>query len=383
MTKETNSGRICGMDLYRVLSMLMVLILHILGRGGIIGASLPGTPQYFVSDFFYTAAYCAVNCFALASGYLLYERKIRYRKLALLWLTVEFYNVLFFILDICFTGSDVGVEELKTLFPIIINKYWYFTAYFALFLFLPFVNKLISVLSKRAHYSLLAIGGLLFSVVDIIMYFDYFSTNEGYSVWWLMYLYFLGAAVRKYGIGRNMTSLKAFCMFLISVLAAYAFQVGRGISLVKDIGIFYSIFDIAAPRARSYISPFIVGAAFFLLIMCLKLKISPKIATVLAFTQPYVFQVYIIHSNRLIWNFMEERFSFAAENVYLLPLILLLITVLAFTVLIAADVVRGFLFKALKVDKCLDYISDALTEKFENSRFKRNFLSFFEKNIGI
>ena len=75
--KKINSG----INLFKLFSMFMIAQLHILGMGGIIGATA-GTAAYYHAFFMQNAAFCAVNCYALASGYLMFGKKIRLSRIA-------------------------------------------------------------------------------------------------------------------------------------------------------------------------------------------------------------------------------------------------------------------------------------------------------------
>lgn len=68
MTKrETN------IDLLRIISTFFVLILHISGQDDILDFNSGGA-SYWIIWFLETCAYCAVNCFALISGYVMLNK---------------------------------------------------------------------------------------------------------------------------------------------------------------------------------------------------------------------------------------------------------------------------------------------------------------------
>ena len=73
--KDKQNGRNYGIDLLRIISMVMIQILHILGNGGILNASIGAPVRNNVAWFLEIASYCAVNCYALISGYVGYGRK--------------------------------------------------------------------------------------------------------------------------------------------------------------------------------------------------------------------------------------------------------------------------------------------------------------------
>ena len=85
-----NKERNYGIDCLRVISMFMVVLLHVLGRGGVLQATKNLSINYGVSWFLEIAAYCAVNCYAIISGYVGYGRKIKYSNLIYLIFCVAF-----------------------------------------------------------------------------------------------------------------------------------------------------------------------------------------------------------------------------------------------------------------------------------------------------
>ena len=58
-----------GIDLLRMAAMWMVVILHILNKGGVLGATAPLSVGCETARLLEIAAYCAVNCYGLISGY--------------------------------------------------------------------------------------------------------------------------------------------------------------------------------------------------------------------------------------------------------------------------------------------------------------------------
>ena len=65
MIKERNYG----IDLLRIVSMIMVVTLHIMNAGGVLGATERMSAKYELASLLQIMTYCAVNCYALISGY--------------------------------------------------------------------------------------------------------------------------------------------------------------------------------------------------------------------------------------------------------------------------------------------------------------------------
>ena len=85
-------------DLLRIIAMYMVVVLHILGCGGILETCKKFSLNYYVAWFLETAAYCAVDVFAMISGYVMVNTKFNGFKMIPLWLTVFFYSSIITIL---------------------------------------------------------------------------------------------------------------------------------------------------------------------------------------------------------------------------------------------------------------------------------------------
>ena len=159
-----------------------------------------------------------VNGFALISGIVGYKTN-KYSNLFYLWLTVLFYSVGIHIY--CkqykknyYVGSDITVE----FYPIIFRRYWYFTAYFAMYLFLPVINKGIASLTKN-EFKLVVL-----SILGLFAFWrdyknpkkDVFQLNEGMSVLWLLTFYLTGAYIGKYDVVYS--GLKKYFYCFICVL---------------------------------------------------------------------------------------------------------------------------------------------------------------------
>lgn len=88
-----HSERNHGIELLRIFAMLLAAVLHILKKGGVITASEGNLAAYSTVWLLEAAAYCAVNCYALISGYVGYSdrpKPLRLARCIELWLQVVF-----------------------------------------------------------------------------------------------------------------------------------------------------------------------------------------------------------------------------------------------------------------------------------------------------
>lgn len=80
--------------------MFMVVILYVVGHGGILDKTLGLTVKGEIAWFFQIACFCAVNCYALISGFVAIQSKRKWHTFVSLWFQVVFYCLLINILNI-------------------------------------------------------------------------------------------------------------------------------------------------------------------------------------------------------------------------------------------------------------------------------------------
>ena len=82
-----------GIDLLRMFAMFLIAMLHVLGQGGVLNATVNSGTKNEAAWFLEICAYCAVNCYAIISGYVGISSKFKYTNIIMLWLQVAFYTL--------------------------------------------------------------------------------------------------------------------------------------------------------------------------------------------------------------------------------------------------------------------------------------------------
>ena len=207
LEKRQSNERNLGIDFLKILCMLMIVVLHILGQGRVLDNTEFLSVNYTVAWLIEIGALCAVNCYALISGYVGLGAKHKYTGIAMLWLQVLFYNVVITLLVTTLRDDiPVGLSTyVKMFLPVTTKPYWYFTAYFALFFVMPCYNCMIEHMPRNQLRMILTVIVVLFSVVPTMIESDLFDLVGGYSFVWLSLLYILGGYFRKYHVLENKT----------------------------------------------------------------------------------------------------------------------------------------------------------------------------------
>lgn len=136
--------RYINIEILRIISMFMIIVLHILVHGGV-GEEVTFLSGNFILVWFLLACcYTSVNCFVLISGYFMVKSNFKIKKIIKLWGQICFYSLSIFIIFLCFNENIMNlINYIKSIFPIITGSYWFATTYILLYIISPLLNKLI------------------------------------------------------------------------------------------------------------------------------------------------------------------------------------------------------------------------------------------------
>lgn len=347
--------RCTGIDVLRIICMFLVLTLHILGNGGILDSYAQFSAGYELSWFIEIAAFVAVDCYALISGYVGLRAHHRYTNLAVLWLRVWFWSVLLTAADcIIERAADWDERLLRALFPVMSQRWWYFTAYFALFFLMPALNFVIEHLPQRDARRLVTGCIVLFSVMPVLSVLpgirggdDLFGTDNGYSVLWLAVLYLIGAYIRKYEPFSGMKTKTLLLWYGIMTLITWCSMNLIQIASEALLGEYHP-----GGWLVGYPSPTVLAAAAGLFIAVKRADIEgPRLRRFVHAVSGLSFSVYLIHEHPVIREtLMMGRFMWMAKlhPVLLLP-VLAVSAALIFTVCCLLDLLRAGLFRLLRI----------------------------------
>ncbi len=341
---NTAQKRNTGIDLLRIVSMAMVVALHVLGQGGILGASAERSANYNIAWFLEIAAYCAVNCYALISGYVGIRAKHKASNIIMLWLQVALYSISIATI-MYFTHDVVDFKYIfNACFPVTFSFYWYFTAYFAMWFFIPLMNAAINGLPKKKCGLILISTSVILLPISLVT--DAFSINGGYGVLWLCYLYLIGAYISKYGFFVGTSCWKSISVYCACIVITFSY-----LTLTP-------IFWHPSSLLINYVSPFMLIAAIALLVFFINLKIPAKLTKAITLISSLSFSVYLIHTHPLVFeHVLKGKFAFlASTNPIIMTAIVFIGVIGIFVICAVIDYLRLCLFKALRIRQLLVWI---------------------------
>lgn len=347
MENKIEKTRNVGIEMLRLILMFMICILHILCKGGVLKSCINGSLEYNIFGLLEIIAYCAVDCFAIISGYTANNKPRKYEKIVNIWFQVFFYS---FILTLLF--HIVGVNEklkfmdvIKYALPITFNKFWYMTAYFALFFSIPILNKFIFDVDKKTAKKTFIVIFALFSIIGILN--DPFNTGYGYSALWLIVLYCLGALAKRIKLFEDKSTTSLILIWAICVIVTW---------------ITYAILDIG--RLINYVSPTILLSSIIIVILFSRAKLKGNVVSKLS---PLALGIYLFQLNDVVYyDFIANNFTFiATKNIFVGLLLIFVFASLIFAVGLFVEYIRRSIFKLLKIDivcKKIVKLADKLLE---------------------
>lgn len=184
-------------ELLRLIAMYMIIFIH---------------ANMYLSNF-YTGGHwnlfngivngvcnTGVTCFVLISGY--YGIKFNFKKLVRLECMMISYSlletgVLYLMFPDQMQGTQLLEQLIKSVFPFISRKYWFYSCYLCLFLLSGFLDKIIEKLSQTDFKRLIFLCVFLFSVLPTFFYFEIVPDNGKGLVQMLM-VYLIGRYLKLY-----------------------------------------------------------------------------------------------------------------------------------------------------------------------------------------
>lgn len=337
--------RIYGFDYLKLLLMFMICILHVLGQGGILDSLSNNTYLYYIAYYIEIICIIAVNCYVIISGYLNINKQIKINKLVILWLQVIFYSVIVSYLLYLFGYIEIDYIFLKQFLPISNNIYWFMTAYFGLYLFMPFINKLINSLNRK-ETKLLLITILILTLLEYIC--KRFYMNNGYSFLWLVFLYMIGAIIKKINLFDKIKTFKLVILFIFNSL----------------ISLIILIITNKTNMIYNYNSPINILNSILLVIIFSRITKENKIYKL----SKYSLGVYLFQCNYVIWDLIYNKFILNS-NINIITFILNLVkgTLILFMLGLIIEYIRDKCFKLLRYDKITyiicNYVNNNILKK--------------------
>lgn len=350
-----------GIDILRIVSMYLIIILHLLGHGKILVNCELMTLNYQIAWGMELAAYCAVNCFCLISGYVGVYSRFKYSNLIYLYMQVIFYTVtITLIFQLIFPDSVMITDIIKAFFPPIYGHYWYFSAYFGMYFLIPYINKMLLTLNKNSANVLLRTVIIIFSFLPTIFRNNnLFGLGGGYSLIWMLLLYLIGGCLQILHFADKLTKRQLISLYMFCVLSTWINKI-----FGEFLNVNYNEMAKNWISFVSYVSPTILFSAIALLLLFSKIEPKVNSKTLIRRISPLSFSVYLIHDNPLVRKYFisAQYVSCTTSTPFLLILTVLSNALLIFIVCVLIDSARFRLFEVIKLKTLCINIEQKITK---------------------
>ncbi len=276
-----------NMEFLRIVSMMMVLMVHFVGATFGLptpeeltqGVSWPVLAKVFLES----ASIIGVNCFVLISGY--FGIRASWRGLLNFTWQCVFASLLVYVVSLSVEPfSAQGLLEAFRVYSA--TDLWFVPAYLVLYLLSPLINGGLASMSDRQ------IAYLLAALVFVNVYLGWMCGGKvnpyGYNEMQMLFLYISG-----YAIKRNLDWLKEVGTWMWLVLYAVA------VTCVSACA-----FVMSSRQTFAYNSPFVFMASVsFFLIFAVR---NPFYSRALNRVASSAFMVYLIHKSPFVWRYLRQ-----------------------------------------------------------------------------
>ena len=346
-----------GIDLLKMLLMFLVVALHILGQGGMLSHVSMRTANYYIVWMIYISGLCLVNCYALITGYFHYDRKYSLQSMLLICLQALFYSILLYGLFWIIMPERFNHSELlDAFFPVIRRTHWYTSSYVGLFLLIPMLNMAIKACSREMAKYYLILSTIAFSVIPTFFLADPFKLLGGYSAFWLIHMYVVGAFIKKYNWETKLSRKRLLLIYALATMISVCSK------LVID-----EVTTLLIGQSRysellfDHNSPTMLVAGIALFLFFLSIEPGNGAAKLLRTFSPAAFGVYLIHCHPYVFAFLKDRFAFLAGwHPILMVLGLIGCSIVMYVFCLLIDLLRIQLFARLHFKELTAKISDKL-----------------------
>ncbi len=217
--------RIVGLDIVRVIAIILVMSLHFILNTGYYSIPLRGAGMFILTAYEWLALPC-IGLFLLLTGYFGYKGSLNKDYFYKLFKVVISY-ILISIIAVCFRifymHEDISLfGGILRILNFEADGYaWYVEMYLGLFLLIPFLNIIYDYQKDKSYRRNIIIVFLLITSVGPTFRF-FVNSNFGYDIlpnhWILLYpitYYFIGRYLRDYPLK---FSFKKKFLILISTL---------------------------------------------------------------------------------------------------------------------------------------------------------------------
>ena len=345
---DRQNGRNYGIDLLRLVSMFLVVMLHT--TADVRKTADFGTSVYNMVYLLRTLSFPCVDIFAIISGWVGWKHRLTVNGAAGTWLSVIWHTVLITAVTALLKPEWLPEGAWKRAFlPVSTKEYWYVTAYFMMLLFIPPLHFVLKRISTAWLW--IWVGSFLFVHAFLAtLNGNSYGMKHGYNFFWLIGMYLLGAALERSK----------------ELWKAHAKPIGMILFLAGAVPAYLLIVIAENRNWIDYCSPLTILSAVGLVTCFSGVKVQRSVRFVQT-VSPTALAVFVIHVHTITWNhvFYSLPRSLGLWKTVSVPRLCANIVFWAlavFLVCVLLDLIRIGIFSLLRIPQALK-AADARLEK--------------------
>lgn len=344
--------RMANLELLRIVSMLLIVVLHFLGKGGwlteLTEASMPR--MGYAAWGLEALAIGSLNVYMLLSGYFLIESSFKVKRLLQLFLQVLFYSIAIGVIAAAFgylPEEGFSIYYLAALcLPVSTSHYWFMTAYFLMYLFAPLLTQGVKKLTQKQFQTVLFLLIFVVCIVKSVVPIKLSTDMQGYDCIWYMCVFLMAAYIRLYGIPFFKNAGRSLLTYLVSAAGIFALAFALRFLYLRT-GKLSTMLTVS--YNYNHILTLLASVAFFCFFCHVKIK-QGAFSRFVCRIAPYTLGVYLWHEHiaiRYEWQGWLYSVFGTPDNSMLLVLYTLFAAILVFVIGILLDMLRSLLFRGL------------------------------------
>ena len=309
----TNKKRISKFEFLRVIAMYLIVLHHSIVHGALsISANqLKLHPiNASILSVLESGGKIGVFLFVLITGYFMINSNITLKKIIRLWLPILFWSLIWYLIMGGVSGYSITVKGLiKSIFPIISAQYWFMTAYFFMYLLIPFLNIIVkNIVSKKKVIYAIVLG----IVLIVASTSAFFESNAGSALLNFCVVYCWGGLIRTYHSKINQSlNAKLMSIFIFLELVGIELPLSGFLLTGKEQLLKISSKFVVAPSTLFMV---LIAVTFFIYVSFWKDNYYPWINKIAATT----FGIYLISDNNnvreFLWNNLLHMHTIISKN---------------------------------------------------------------------
>lgn len=345
-----NSKRNTNIELLRIISMYLIVCHHIVVHGfeQKVNYSIALESKIFL-DFLSIGGKLGVDIFIIIFGYFMVNQTFNQKKWLSIFNQMFFYSILFFICNLIFKWSSINLKTLlASILPFTYMGYWFITTYLMLYVFTPYINKMIVNLKHNEFKKLLGIS-IFFSLVLPSIFPKSFDGLFGNLIVFFT-LYFTGAYIQLYGL-ENIKQLKKYTIGSLLFLIISILMLNY-IAYFCNSDIIWSHANYFAILNNKSIFIYILASSLFIFTINMKFRNIKVINQISSLT----LGVYLIHDNifvrKLLWDKIIPVSQIANHSLFNLIFEVFIYTIVVFIFCLLIEYCRQYSIKIFNTIKC-------------------------------